>query len=80
MKFLIESFYRSIVGGGCVPIPYREILLTSRIMDSIFDDLDGPIKQNADGRGELRPLDVLGISPAERVDLTATALAGDASN
>jgi hypothetical protein len=36
MKYLIESFYRSILDGTPVPIPYREILLTARIMDSIF--------------------------------------------
>jgi len=39
MKYLIESFYRSIVEGTPVPIPYREILLTARIMDSIFAQL-----------------------------------------
>ena len=39
MKYLIESFYRSIQEGGPVPIPYREILLTARIMDAIFDQL-----------------------------------------
>lgn len=39
MKFLIESFYRSIVDGTQTPIPYREILLTSRIMDGIFAQL-----------------------------------------
>lgn len=39
MKFLIESFYHSIVTGGPPPIPYREICLTSRIMDGIFDQL-----------------------------------------
>jgi len=38
-KYLIESFYRSITGGALVPIPYREILLTSRIMDSIFEQI-----------------------------------------
>src|SRR5205809_676535 len=31
MKYLIESFYRSIVDDVPLPIPYREILLTSRI-------------------------------------------------
>jgi predicted dehydrogenase len=36
MKYLIESFYRSIVEGAPVPIPYREILLTAKIMDKIF--------------------------------------------
>ncbi len=41
MKYLIESFYSSIIHGTPVPIPYREILLTARIMDAIFDQLDG---------------------------------------
>lgn len=39
MKYLIESFYRSIREGAPVPIPYREILLTTRIMDEIFNQL-----------------------------------------
>src|SRR5215472_9140647 len=39
MKFLIESFYRSIDRGETPPIPYGEILRTSRIMDAIFDQL-----------------------------------------
>ncbi len=39
MKYLIGSFYRSITEGTEVPIPYREILLTSRIMDMIFAQL-----------------------------------------
>jgi len=39
MKYLIESFYRSITEGAPLPIPYREILLTSRIMDSIFEQI-----------------------------------------
>lgn len=39
MKHLIESFYRSIGEGTTVPIPYREILLTARIMDGIFEQL-----------------------------------------
>jgi predicted dehydrogenase len=36
MKCLIESFYVSITDGAPLPISYREILLTSRIMDAIF--------------------------------------------
>jgi predicted dehydrogenase len=40
MKYLIESFYQSIVAGTPEPIPHREILLTARIMDAIFDQLD----------------------------------------
>jgi predicted dehydrogenase len=36
MKELIARFYQSIQTGGAPPIPYREILLTARIMDEIF--------------------------------------------
>ena len=36
MKELIERFYNSIRVGGPPPIPYREIILTARIMDEIF--------------------------------------------
>jgi predicted dehydrogenase len=39
MKHLIESFYRSIVHDTPVPIPYREIMRTARIMDAIFDQI-----------------------------------------
>ena len=43
MKYLIEQFYRSIVENGPPPIPYREILLTARIMDCIFEQLASPV-------------------------------------
>lgn len=36
MKELIERFYQSIRNESAPPIPYREILLTARIMDEIF--------------------------------------------
>jgi predicted dehydrogenase len=36
MKELIERFYNSIRTGGPPPIPYRQIILTARIMDEIF--------------------------------------------
>lgn len=36
---LIRLFYQSIEQGGPVPIPYREIVLTSRIMDQIFQQV-----------------------------------------
>lgn len=36
MKELIERFYISIQTAGPPPIPYREILLTARLMDEIF--------------------------------------------
>ncbi len=39
MKYLIESFYRSIEEDTPPPIPYREILLTARIMEIIFSQL-----------------------------------------
>jgi predicted dehydrogenase len=39
MKYLIESFYKSITDNQPVPIPYREIVLTARIMDTIFAQL-----------------------------------------
>lgn len=40
MKNLIESFYRAIISGDPVPIPYREIVLTATIMDAIFSQLE----------------------------------------
>jgi predicted dehydrogenase len=36
MKELIERFYNCVRGAGPLPIPYREIELTARIMDAIF--------------------------------------------
>jgi hypothetical protein len=36
LKELIERFYNSIRTGSDLPIPYREILLTARVMDEIF--------------------------------------------
>ena len=45
MKHLIESFYRSITKGTEVPIPYREILLTSGIMETIFAQLGAQSRQ-----------------------------------
>lgn len=43
MKFLIEKFYRSVVDNTPVPIPYREILLTTKIMDDIFTQLNSQL-------------------------------------
>jgi predicted dehydrogenase len=39
-KHLIEAFHRSITSGAPLPIPYREILLTSRIMDAILGQIN----------------------------------------
>jgi len=40
LKNLVEAFYRCINGEGALPISYREILLSSRIMDEIFVQLN----------------------------------------
>jgi predicted dehydrogenase len=40
MKHLIEAFYASIVESKPLPISYREIILTCRIMDAIFAQLN----------------------------------------
>lgn len=39
IKFLIDSFYQSVIGDAPLPISYKEILLTSRIMDCIFEQI-----------------------------------------
>ena len=38
-QYLIDSFYQAILTDTPPPIPYREILLTSRIMDAIFEQI-----------------------------------------
>jgi predicted dehydrogenase len=40
MKHLIQAFYESITEGKPLPISYREIVLTCRIMDSIFEQIN----------------------------------------
>ena len=40
MKYLIESFYSSVCDDAPLPISYRQILLTTRIMDRIFEQLE----------------------------------------
>jgi predicted dehydrogenase len=41
MKYLIESFYAATEGKCPIPLPYREILLVSRIMEDIFQQVGG---------------------------------------
>jgi hypothetical protein len=36
LKRLIEAFYKSILENSPLPLSYREILLTAKIMDEIF--------------------------------------------
>jgi predicted dehydrogenase len=57
MKALIESFYSSIRTGAPVPIPYREILLTAKIMDNIFAQLN-------EGRTEVQAKDAIAMQVA----------------
>ena len=39
LKYLIEAFYRSISEGAPLPISSREMLLTSKIMEAIFEQI-----------------------------------------
>jgi predicted dehydrogenase/nucleoside-diphosphate-sugar epimerase len=48
MKELIERFYNCVRTGGPPPIPYREIILTARIMDEIFAQVYGPRSQKTE--------------------------------
>jgi predicted dehydrogenase len=59
MKELIERFYDSIRAGGALPIPYREIILTARIMDEIFAQIypnafRGQMSDFRDQKSEIR--------------------------
>src|SRR6266480_5731853 len=63
MKELIERFYNSIRFDAPVPIPYREILLTARLMDEIFAQVYPVSKTREPG---LEPV-------ASMVERTATA-------
>ena len=52
MKELIERFYNSIRRGYTLPIPYREIILTARIMDEIFAQIYQDDRLKTDDRGQ----------------------------
>jgi predicted dehydrogenase len=54
MKELIERFYNSIRKGNPLPIPYREILLTARIMDEIFAQVYPAQAQRSEVRDQRR--------------------------
>ena len=73
MKCLIESFYRSITEDAPLPIPYREILLTAGIMDSIFAQLEANQTQfrmhshaTASGSNQARSEDMPLLSSSDR--------------
>jgi predicted dehydrogenase len=59
MKELIERFYNCIRTGGPPPIPYREIILTAKIMDEIF-------AQICSGRGQMSDIRVQDLSTSPR--------------
>lgn len=44
-KYLIKAFYRSVSDDAPLPISYREILITSRILDAIFEQLERQKKE-----------------------------------
>lgn len=46
MKHLVGRFYEAVRGKGPLPIPYREILLTSRLMETIFIQLSQPTQSH----------------------------------
>ena len=50
-KYLMEGFYESIIKNTAPPIPYKQILITSRIMDSIFEQVIP--RQSVRGAGPL---------------------------
>ena len=41
---LITAFYQSIIAKAPAPIPYREIVLTARVMDAIFEQVGRVVK------------------------------------
>jgi predicted dehydrogenase len=59
MKELIERFYDSIRLGVPVPIPYREIILTARIMDEIFAQIYPQRARQIKGNDRARRADEL---------------------
>ncbi len=72
MKELIERFYNSIRSGSPPPIPYREIILTARIMDEIFaqiypgqnpEDRQNTIETRRNVNAFDIPLSVIGHQP-----------------
>ena len=51
MKYLIEAFYRAVADGAPLPISYREMLLTSAIMDTVFEQVAAGHSQGQPGCG-----------------------------
>ena len=49
LKVLIESFYHSVLSDAPLPLSYREILLTSKIMDDVFTQINSRKRPPASG-------------------------------
>ena len=64
MKELIERFYNCIREANEPPIPYREIILTARIMDEIFAQIY-PARQRGVGSSLNNAEDNIGQRTAE---------------
>jgi predicted dehydrogenase len=56
MRHLFELFYRSVAEDYPVPIPYREILTTTRLMDQVFRQIG-----ERSGGAELARMPALGV-------------------
>ena len=56
MKVLMESFYGSIEHGQKLPISYREILATARIMDEICNHIHSQVTSIPDTTPKLQPI------------------------
>ena len=67
MKHLIAGFYQSIQEGTALPISYREILLTAKIMDEIFEQLGNQLANKV-------PVDPVFETQAVGFDVTMTEL------
>jgi predicted dehydrogenase len=52
LKELIERFHKSVRFDGPPPIPYREIILTARIMDEIFAQIYPNRRQQTENQGQ----------------------------
>jgi predicted dehydrogenase len=63
MKELVERFYNSIRKESPLPIPYREIILTARIMDEIFAQIYPRRGQKSDDREQREAPVHLPVSP-----------------
>ena len=76
MKELIERFYNSIRKGDQLPIPYREILLTARIMDEIFAQVYGLRSRKSEVSGQrvdaVRDSRIADYAPASPSELLAS--------